>query len=881
MIVRGEPASGKTTFVRKVCKDWSELHLNEEPVRSQVRDVLGSYDLVIPVILRLVEHGASMEDTIRDQLLLDDEQMFTLHDMLKNTERTVIIMDGLDEYPANRSCEITEIMQGKRFKHIIITTRPEAASRSKEWKKVSYKEAELLGLTDDKIKLYVEKFFKESTGKRSSLISYIFQKDSQLLELARNVGSLCMICTLHCDGIPIHTMNREQLYEEYVAFRLSSWEQRQNPEWEKTPRSEILKKHHEKLIKFGELASINRKPYNQDDNEYNSRRDDRSDSEEKNKSESDESSDNEDKSISDIDESSDSEDKNKSDSDESSDSEDKNKNDTDESSDSEDQNKSDSDESSDSEDKNKSDIDESSDGEDKNKSYSDESSDSEDKNKSDSDDKDSMELSFTTDQIKSIMDQPVEDVLHYGLIYRSHPASRLLKSQFSFRHKTLHEFFLAYFIKTGNIDSFKQRLYRNWDLLKQELSLTRFLLHLYMSKQEAFKFTTNIMGSKSDKKLFFVLLKLYQGYQHDEYQTTLTFNDDQYCYIYQYPCYVIHADRRHQDSLSSYNKDMKRRMNTDNKHKALTVPVLQTVRKQGITCDGGLSECKFNVCSRPDYEVSVTGDAGNLKELHLENIEKVGDINLNPVNDRLEVNFYRTNLHGCVGLSKPWMALIKSLEMIDCWLEAGDISVMANNIQACTTSSARAESASPCRLQKLNLFNDTLTGSGPDIARIIKCIPLCTEITLSSCHLNDEDFHAIVNAIIQTHSDRHTSVHDHSTPAGRQTSRFKPASPGLASHTDRNKPASPGLASHTDRRQTSRNKPTSPGPASHIKYLYLESNKFSDVETVRLLFDSLPPSLRQLSLVDNRFNKKEEQEIRRIYKDKKDTHPNLHLWIKK
>ena len=739
VIVHGEPASGKTTFVRKVCKDWSELHLNEEPVRSKVRDALGSYDLLIPVILRQVEHEASLEDTVRDQILIDPsgEQMKTLHQMLENTERTIVIMDGLDEYPPNRSCEIAKIMTGNRYKNVIITTRPETA-KCKDWKKLlsSYKEAELLGLTDETIKLYVEKFFTESTEKRISLISHIFRKDSQLLELARNVGSLSMMCTVHCDGVPIHTMNREELYQEFVAFLLSRWEQRQNPEGEKTPRSEILKKYHEILVKFGELADINRKPYDVD-GVY----------------------------------------------------------------------------------------------------------------KHKSDDDDSTELSFTLDQIKSVIG---EDALNYGYLYKSHPSSRLESSRYSFTHKTLHEFFLAYFIKHNNLELFKQRIYKNMDLLEQEFSLTRFLLHLYMTQDEAFEFTTNIIGSKPDEHLFFVLLKLYQGYQHDEYQTTLTFNTTErepitdiqreYCYIYQYPCYVIRADRRHQDSLSSYNKDMIRRMNTDNKHKAVTVPLLQTASKQLITSGNPWFEYDFCVCCRADYEVTVTGDGSKLKGLYLWDIEKMGDINLDPVNDRLQVDIYNTNLHGCVGLTKPWMALIQSLRMSQCKLEAGDISVIADSIQACTSPTG-AESASPCRLQKLDLSSNSLTGAGSDIARIISCIPLCTEINLSVCDLNDEDFHAIVNAIIQTHSDRHTSVHDHSMP---------------------------------DRRQTSRIKPASPGPASHIEILYLWFNKFSDVETVRLLLDNLPSSLRLVDLDDNQFNKEEIEEIRRTYKDK---HPNLILTI--
>ena len=1062
MIVRGEPSSGKTTFVQKVCKDWSELHLNEDPVRSEVQDVLGPYDLLIPVFLRLVKHGASLEDTIKDQLHLDDGQMLTIHDMLKNIERTVLIMDGLDEYYENTSGHITNIMRGLTFKHIIITARPESARRCEKWNMVSYKVAELLGLTDENIKIYVEKFFEKNIEKRRSLIAHLFQKDSQLLDLARNVGSLCMMCTLHNYGIEIHTMNREQLYDEYVAFRLRKWEQRQlqlqqeqqqhqeqqqqqqhqeeeNPKGEETSRSEILKKYHKILIKFGELANVNRKPYDIDG---------------ESKHKNDESSD--------------------SDSDESSDSQDEYKHKSDESSDSD----------------------------------SDWISDSEDEYKHKSDDEDSMELLFTSDQIFSIFKdyflkdkniKNIEDVLHFGLLQRLHPVSPLVKSQFSFKHKTLHEYFLAYFIKNTDLKSFKQRIYKNRNLLEQELSLTRFLLHLYMSPKEAFEFTKNILESKPDysviklhnpyrgsqtegkpnpDKYFLILLhKLFRGYQHDEYQRTLTFNtpetdnfdiEREYIYIYQYPCYAIRAYRRHEDSLKSYNKDMIRSMNTDNKHKALTVPIFQAANRQIIACGGSLSLYDFHAYCRADYEVTVIGDGSKLEKLCMTGIEKVGDINLHPVKDKLMADIHTTNLHGCVWLTKRWMAL-PVLRMQYCKLEAGNISVMADSIQACTSPTG-AESASPCRLQKLDLGYNSLTGAGADIARIIECTPLCTDLRLVDCDLNDEDFHAIVNAIIQTHSDKHTSVHDHSTldrrqtnilmsiwnilmsiwnefikyvkpdspgpashidrretsrikpaspgpashtdrrqtskikpaspgpashtdrrqtsrikpaspgpashndrrqtsrlkpaspgPAShtdrRQTSRIKPASPGPASHTDRRqtsriKPASPGPASHTDRRQTSRIKPASPGPASHIdrrqtrriklaspepashidrrqtsrikpaspgpashtdrrqtsrikpaspepashtdrrqtssikpaspgpashiEVLSLRNNKFSDVETVRLLLDNLPPSLLNLNLFFNKFNEEETEEIRRTYKDK---HPNLDLWI--
>ena len=554
---------------------------NEEPVSSEIRDTLGQYDLLIPIILRLVKHGASLEQIIEEEIDLNDKQMLTLRYMLKKTERTVLVLDGLDEFNTKTSRDITDIMRRNTYKHVIITSRAEAANKTKEWKQVMYKEAELKGFSDENIKLYIDKFFKTSKELAISLKSYIFQKDSNLLELARNPGSLSMLCILHKDQIPINAMNREQLYQEFVAFLLSRWEQRQNPEGQKTSRFEILKKYHEILLKFGELADINRKHKSGD--EYR------------------------------------------------------------------------------------------------------------------------VELSFTLDQIKAIIG---EDALDYGYLYKSHPSSHLVSSRYSFIHKTLHEFFLAYFIKHHNLESFKPRFYKNRKLLEQEFSLTRFLLHLYMSPEQAFEFTTNIIGSRPDKDLFIVLLKLFQGYQHDEYQTTLTFNitkyDDfdrkrEYSCIFQYPCYLIHADRRHQDSLSSYNKDMIKRMNTDNKHKALTVPILQTASIQIITCGNPLllSEHDFHVYCRADYEVTVIGDAGKL-ELYLNGIEKMGDINLNPVNDILEVDIYNTNLHGHVMLTKPWMALIQELRMTKCKLEAGDISVIADSIQACTSPTG-AESASPCR----------------------------------------------------------------------------------------------------------------------------------------------------------------------------------------
>ena len=144
MIVKGEPASGKTLFIKKVSQEWSLLHTrSEEPVSSEIRDTLGQYDLLIPIILRLVKRGASLEQTVEEQIDLNDKQMLTLRYMLKKPERTVIVLDGLDEFNTKASRDITDIMRGNTFKHVIITSRAEAVSKTQQWKQTIYKEAEL------------------------------------------------------------------------------------------------------------------------------------------------------------------------------------------------------------------------------------------------------------------------------------------------------------------------------------------------------------------------------------------------------------------------------------------------------------------------------------------------------------------------------------------------------------------------------------------------------------------------------------------------------------------------------------------------------------------------------------------------------------------
>ena len=192
---------------------------------------------------------------------LSDKHILTLKWLLRTKpEKIIVIFDGLDEFSEKTSRDITNIMKGNKFDKIccVITSRPEAVSRIRDWVRIKYREAELKGFDDKHVQDYIEKFFTESKPKGEALCKLIFPgryRSSYLLPLARNPGTLSMICTLHEQGRPIGT-SREQLYEEFVAFVLSRWEQRHQSLQYKTPRKHILDKYNTVLLKFGQLSNI-------------------------------------------------------------------------------------------------------------------------------------------------------------------------------------------------------------------------------------------------------------------------------------------------------------------------------------------------------------------------------------------------------------------------------------------------------------------------------------------------------------------------------------------------------------------------------------------------------------------------------------------------
>ena len=253
-LLRGEPTAGKTTFLRKLCRDWASLHSEDEEAELDVKQKLSEFSLVLPVILRAVQPDTDLSDTVQRQTGISDTDIHTMMYIL-NTEsnKVIFIFDGLDEFNLETNKEITGIMEKREYKKstCIITTRPEAADKVKHWTHVIYKQAELLGFSKENIKKFMQNFFRsheEGANELYKLIypSFDFSKDyninyygevDELQKLAGNPGRLGMLCSIYSYNQEIIT-DTVKLYEEFIIIILSKWEKRQNKK--PTPRNRIL-----------------------------------------------------------------------------------------------------------------------------------------------------------------------------------------------------------------------------------------------------------------------------------------------------------------------------------------------------------------------------------------------------------------------------------------------------------------------------------------------------------------------------------------------------------------------------------------------------------------------------------------------------------------
>ena len=160
IIVSGAPGSGKTTLVRRLCKDLSSGRLQS------------GYTLVVLVELRELI------------LLLQDKEEAQLHHFLTNFKRRVdinqicreleesdgrgmlLILDGFDELDTKlRGCQLLKELLSTKYPYlpecdILVTTRPVTCPDLLGLMQPLHRHIEILGFSEDCIASFIRSYFK-------------------------------------------------------------------------------------------------------------------------------------------------------------------------------------------------------------------------------------------------------------------------------------------------------------------------------------------------------------------------------------------------------------------------------------------------------------------------------------------------------------------------------------------------------------------------------------------------------------------------------------------------------------------------------------------------------------------------------------------------
>mgnify|MGYP001438351968 CR=1 FL=1 len=212
-LLRGLPGSGKTTLLRYLAHRFAGADSDCTPVYLRCK----SLDL---------SNGAKLEDFVQQQLNEDSDSP-EIFEALCAKERfleknMVLLFDGLDEIEhaetGNRiAAELEKLARKYPRAKIIAASRPIAVQQGDFAK---FRRLDVLPLTPDMIRSYVEKWFADEPEKIAALEQSLAQRP-RIRDLAANPFLLSMICfTFEQGGDAALLERRSDLYEKCTQYLL-------------------------------------------------------------------------------------------------------------------------------------------------------------------------------------------------------------------------------------------------------------------------------------------------------------------------------------------------------------------------------------------------------------------------------------------------------------------------------------------------------------------------------------------------------------------------------------------------------------------------------------------------------------------------------------
>ena len=253
-LVEGSPGIGKTTFCLKLAYDWAHGKI---PVECS----FPTFELML--LLKCRDICEDIMETISEQLLPEDmeektkERLFNFIKDIHHQEKTLSILDGLDELPKDSEHYVDKLLQRRilSFCYVLATSRQERGIDVR--KKYGFDILlEIKGFTESDSFDYIRKHFNNvgplHSSKGESLIKEI--KENTLLHALRNNPlNLFLLCVIYEDYEGNLPSSRSELYQVIVQCLLRRYCAKHNLEAPQDNNA-LEKQFENSILALGELA---------------------------------------------------------------------------------------------------------------------------------------------------------------------------------------------------------------------------------------------------------------------------------------------------------------------------------------------------------------------------------------------------------------------------------------------------------------------------------------------------------------------------------------------------------------------------------------------------------------------------------------------------
>ena len=233
VLVTGKAGIGKTLYCQNLIRDWADNKLFQPQSNRNVPDFKFAYLLTFRQLSLLRDKHVTLREILNLSSVLDehsniDDSLFEY--IVDHSENVLIILDGFDEYskqnlivsdsddrypnsakekmPVAALC--AKLIKGKILKDsvVMITSRPDESDQMTG--KIAFdRYVEITGFSEEQVKKYIEKYFKENKVMKNAVMDHITKNDN-LVSFA-HIPVLCFLMCSYFEYILNESMNTDAL----------------------------------------------------------------------------------------------------------------------------------------------------------------------------------------------------------------------------------------------------------------------------------------------------------------------------------------------------------------------------------------------------------------------------------------------------------------------------------------------------------------------------------------------------------------------------------------------------------------------------------------------------------------------------------------------